>query len=103
MVDVGNNQLWSITCNPQGKGTPMVLVHGMGGGVGLWSLNLDALCKNRPVFAFDLLGFGRSSRPNFSTDPEEAESMFVNSIEEYRRQVGDFIIWLFVYNDLLHR
>ena len=83
-----NDKLWSVICNPDKGGTPLVMVHGMGGGVGLWSMNLEALAEKRPVFAFDLLGFGRSSRPSFSEDPQEAEDMFVESIENYRKSVS---------------
>ncbi|MBN3290566.1 ABHD4 protein, partial [Polypterus senegalus] len=68
--------------------SPLVLMHGFGGGVGLWVQNLDALCRRRAVYAFDLLGFGRSSRPTFSTDPSEAEDQSVNAIEEWRKAVG---------------
>lgn len=89
------------------------MVHGFAGGVGLWvnkllwfivknktisrngnfeneiqALNYESLSKNRPLYAFDLLGFGKSSRPTFSKKPEEAEELFVNSIEEWRREVG---------------
>lgn len=89
MVGIGEDQhLWTIKCNPSSSGTPLVLIHGMGGGVGLWSMNLDALSQSRPVYAFDLLGFGRSSRPAFSADPVEAEEKFVDSIEAFRKQMG---------------
>lgn len=95
MVQISNDQhLWSTVSNPKGQGTPLLMVHGMGGGVGLWSMNLDALSENRPVYAFDLLGFGRSSRPRFSSDPVEAENMFVNSIEAYREKVSVLILSL---------
>ncbi|XP_076814591.1 (Lyso)-N-acylphosphatidylethanolamine lipase-like isoform X1 [Clavelina lepadiformis] len=80
------NELWTIIANRDVPGkTPLVMVHGFGGGIGLWASNLDELSSRRPLYAFDLLGFGRSSRPNFKKVPEEAEEMFVESIEEFRQ------------------
>ncbi len=46
------------------------------------------LSESHPLYAFDVLGFGRSSRPSFSNDPVTAENEFINSIEEWRQQVG---------------
>lgn len=63
------------------------MVHGMGGGVGLWAQNLDSLASKRPVYAFDLLGFGRSSRPKFQGDVDQVESQFIQSIEEWRQEM----------------
>lgn len=68
--------------------TPLVVMHGFGGGLALWTQNLDSLSACGPVYAFDLLGFGRSSRPQFSTDPTEAEDQFVASLEDWRSRVG---------------
>ncbi|XP_067652239.1 (Lyso)-N-acylphosphatidylethanolamine lipase-like isoform X1 [Haliotis asinina] len=81
------SRIWSVTLNRQAENTPLVMVHGMGGGLGLWVQNMDALAQNRPVYTFDLLGFGRSSRPTFSSDPKIAEDEFVHSIEEWRQEV----------------
>lgn len=73
---------------PSASKTPLVMVHGFGGGVGLWIRNLEALSRSRPVYAFDLLGFGRSSRPSFPSDAEKAEEKFIASIEQWRQSVG---------------
>ncbi|XP_034616751.1 1-acylglycerol-3-phosphate O-acyltransferase ABHD5 [Trachemys scripta elegans] len=83
------NKIWTLTFSQDlSYKTPLVLLHGFGGGVGLWALNFEELCENRTVYAFDLLGFGRSSRPQFDTDAEEAENQFVEAVEEWRQEVG---------------
>lgn len=82
------NRIWTLKFNPRAQKVPLVLVHGFGGGVGLWALNVEALSQNRTVYAFDVLGFGRSSRPQLSTDPLEAEEQFVDSIEKWREKIG---------------
>lgn len=95
LISNGHKRIWTVSLNTTSKNTPLVLVHGMGSGVGLWVLNLDSLSQNRPVYALDLLGFGRSSRTKFSTDPTEAEREFVESIEDWRKAMNlDKIILL---------
>lgn len=47
-------------------------------------MNLEDISADRPLYAIDLLGFGRSSRPNFSSDSETVEQQFVESIEKWR-------------------
>lgn len=88
-VPVENRQkIWTLKFNPNATKVPLVLMHGFGGGVGLWAMNIDALAKERTVYAMDVLGFGRSSRPQLSADPQEAEKEFVNSIEQWRQHLG---------------
>ncbi|XP_019579666.1 1-acylglycerol-3-phosphate O-acyltransferase ABHD5 isoform X1 [Rhinolophus sinicus] len=83
------NKIWTLKFSHDiPHKTPLVLLHGFGGGLGLWALNFGDLCTNRPVYAFDLLGFGRSSRPRFDSDAEEVENQFVESIEEWRCALG---------------
>ncbi|XP_046875379.1 1-acylglycerol-3-phosphate O-acyltransferase ABHD5 isoform X1 [Hypomesus transpacificus] len=67
---------------------PLVLLHGFGGGLALWVHNLDALSDFGAVYAVDLLGFGRSSRPQFGIDPQQVEERFVASLEEWREKVA---------------
>ncbi|KAH9280551.1 1-acylglycerol-3-phosphate O-acyltransferase ABHD5 [Echinococcus granulosus] len=66
---------------------PLVLIHGFASGVGLWCKNFDTLSAFRRVYAFDLLGFGRSSRPPFPNTAEEVENKFVEDIEEWRKNI----------------
>uniref|UniRef100_A0A3B4AXS5 1-acylglycerol-3-phosphate O-acyltransferase ABHD5 n=1 Tax=Periophthalmus magnuspinnatus TaxID=409849 RepID=A0A3B4AXS5_9GOBI len=90
------NFLWTLAFSPQSSSSappsrprvPLVLLHGIGGGVGLWAQNLDALSSWGSVYALDLLGFGRSSRPRFCADPVLAEELFLDALDEWRERVG---------------
>ncbi|MHB8105265.1 MAG: alpha/beta fold hydrolase, partial [Dehalococcoidales bacterium] len=44
------------------SGSPVVLVHGLGGFVENWMHNIDALAQRHRVYAMDLVGFGRSDK-----------------------------------------
>lgn len=81
------HRIWTVVANADKTNLPLVMVHGMGGGVGLWAQNIDGLAEKRPVYMFDLLGFGRSSRPNFGSSAKLVEMEFVESIEEWRREM----------------
>jgi len=70
------------------KRTPLVMMHGMGAGLAMFALNIDELCKYSDVYAIDLPGFARSSRPNFSSEHEVAEKQYVVCLEEWRKSVG---------------
>ncbi|XP_014365869.2 1-acylglycerol-3-phosphate O-acyltransferase ABHD5 isoform X2 [Papilio machaon] len=99
-VDIGSvvgqsDKIWTICLNEEAPRAPLVLLHGMGAGLALWCTNLDALAAQRPVYAIDLLGFGRSSRPKFSSEASKVEAQWVESVEEWRREVNlDQIILL---------
>ena len=69
--------------------SPLVLLHGFGAGIGFWLLNLDRLAQQyEHVYAIDLLGYGRSSRPRFQAKtPDEAEHFFVDALEQWRKRV----------------
>lgn len=82
------NKIWTLTFNKHSSKTPLVIVHGFAGGVGIWALNYDHISEERPVYAMDLLGFGKSSRPKFEKKAENSENQFVESIEQWREATG---------------
>jgi cardiolipin-specific phospholipase len=72
----------------------LVVIHGYGAGLGFFYKNFEALSRPKgwKLYAIDLLGMGRSSRPTFRVRAKdrdaavrEAEDWFVDSIEEWRR------------------
>ncbi|KAI9466799.1 alpha/beta-hydrolase [Lactarius psammicola] len=81
---------------------PAVLLHGYGAGLGFFFLNFPALAqwagiRGTSVYAVDWLGMGRSARVPFrirakrdhiSERVNEAESFFVESLEEWRERNG---------------
>lgn len=87
IADVTNCRVWTLFFNSQSTNTPLILLHGLGSGVGWWCNNYQYLASERPVFALDMIGFGQSSRPNFSNDPIQVERELVTSIEYWRQQV----------------
>lgn len=68
---------------------PLVMIHGFAAGIGTWILNLDILASSldRKVYAFDLFGFGRSSRAPFDLNGD-VEGQFVETIERWRQKKG---------------
>ncbi|KAG5678629.1 hypothetical protein PVAND_008285 [Polypedilum vanderplanki] len=91
-VDIGNcvgpsDRIWTLSMNTEldhEQHTPIVLLHGYVSSLAFWMLNFDSFATDRPVYAVDLLGFGRSSRPNFSNDPIEIEEQYVMFLEKWR-------------------
>ncbi|RDB23285.1 putative cardiolipin-specific deacylase, mitochondrial [Hypsizygus marmoreus] len=81
---------------------PAVVLHGYGAGLGFFYQNFPVLAqwagrRGSSVFALDWLGMGRSARVPFTvkakredvvTRVAEAESFFVDSLEEWRVKMG---------------
>ncbi|KAL7085981.1 hypothetical protein ACP275_14G310900 [Erythranthe tilingii] len=69
------------------EGSPtLVMVHGYGASQGFFFRNFDALAKHFKVIAIDQLGWGGSSRPDFTCQStEETEAWFIDSFEEWRK------------------
>ena len=51
------------------RGTPVILIHGLGASADIWMYNVEALAKQHQVYALDLVGFGRSDKPGPSFSP----------------------------------
>ncbi|KAF4551937.1 Alpha/beta hydrolase fold-containing protein 4 [Elsinoe fawcettii] len=75
----------------------LVMLHGYGAGLGFFYRNFEPLSRltGWKLYALDLLGMGRSSRPPFRIAAKdhqgkisEAESWFVDSLEEWRIKRG---------------
>ncbi|KAI1980441.1 hypothetical protein LOZ53_000596 [Ophidiomyces ophidiicola] len=71
----------------------LVVLHGYGAGLGFFYKNYEALsrAKGWQLYALDLLGMGRSTRPPFKIAAKkredaiaEAEDWFVDALEEWR-------------------
>ncbi|KAH9850096.1 alpha/beta-hydrolase [Lenzites betulinus] len=81
---------------------PAVVLHGYGAGLGFFFQNFPALGtwagkRGGSVFAVDWLGMGRSARVPFHVKAKredidgrvnEAETFFVDSLEQWRRKMG---------------
>ena len=73
----------------------LVMLHGYGAGLGFFYKNFEGLsrAKGWKIYALDLLGMGRSSRPPFKIHAKdrqgsitEAENWFIDALEEWRVQ-----------------
>eukprot|EP00268_Persea_americana_P045339 TRINITY_DN4619_c0_g1_i2.p1 TRINITY_DN4619_c0_g1~~TRINITY_DN4619_c0_g1_i2.p1 ORF type:complete len:425 (+),score=67.80 TRINITY_DN4619_c0_g1_i2:274-1548(+) len=78
------------------EGSPtLVMVHGYGASQGFFFRNFDALASRFKVIAMDQLGWGGSSRPDFTCkSTEETEAWFIDSFEEWRKakNLSNFIL-----------
>ncbi|KAK1554042.1 hypothetical protein Q3G72_032967 [Acer saccharum] len=78
------------------EGSPtLVMVHGYGASQGFFFRNFDALASRFRIIAIDQLGWGGSSRPDFTCkSTEETEAWFIDSFEEWRKakNLSNFIL-----------
>jgi pimeloyl-ACP methyl ester carboxylesterase len=53
----------TVAYHEAGKGSVVILIHGLGADWRHWSANLDALSQNFRVIALDQIGYGQSDKP----------------------------------------
>jgi len=84
---------FSVTRDGEEVEENLVMLHGYGAGLGFFYKNYEALSRINgwKIYALDMLGMGRSSRPTFkihAKDQEgkitEAENWFIDALEEWR-------------------
>jgi cardiolipin-specific phospholipase len=87
-ISIGcGNYLFYLVCGDESKPV-MILLHGYCGSGIIFYRILKELSEHFHVFLVDMLGMGRSSRPEWTADTlEEAEDFFVESIEAFRKAV----------------
>lgn len=71
----------TIKYHDVGSGPSLLLIHGIGGDADEWAFCFEAFSKSHRVIAIDLLGFGRSDKPQF----DYHIAVFVEVIEEFLR------------------
>ncbi|XP_076958386.1 putative 1-acylglycerol-3-phosphate O-acyltransferase [Bidens hawaiensis] len=76
----------TVTFESNKESPTLVMVHGYAAAQGFFFRNFDALTKHFRVIAIDQLGWGGSSRPDFTCkSTEETEAWFIDSLEEWRK------------------
>lgn len=88
---------FSVVRTEESVDNNLVMLHGYGAGLGFFYKNFEGLSRrpNWKLYALDMLGMGRSSRPSFKIHAKEkedkikeAESWFVDALEEWRIKRG---------------
>jgi pimeloyl-ACP methyl ester carboxylesterase len=59
------------------KGSNVILIHGLGASADIWMHNISAIASGYRVYAPDLVGFGRSDKPDVKYSPSYM-AVFIN-------------------------
>ena len=82
-----SEHIWTYEFGEPYKPT-VVIIHGYGGSGMIFYKMFKQLSEHFHVYLIDLLGMGRSSRPEFiCTTHEECELFFVKSLEKWRKRM----------------
>jgi pimeloyl-ACP methyl ester carboxylesterase len=95
-VEAGGYRLHYFEASPSDRsaGTPLVLIHGLGARGEDWAAMMPALAKQGfHVYAPDLLGYGRSPKPNVDYSISLEEQMVVQFMQAMRVPRADVGGW----------
>ncbi|MGE5253352.1 MAG: alpha/beta fold hydrolase [Planctomycetaceae bacterium] len=73
------------------KGSPVILIHGLGASAEIWMYNIEALAGQHRVLVPDLPGFGRSDRPGPSFSPFDYTSFLDAFMKALRIEKGSLV------------
>jgi pimeloyl-ACP methyl ester carboxylesterase len=65
------------------RGTPLLLLHGLGGSIESWTNNIRSLSTNFRIIALDLPGFGLSDKPKMSY----SINFYVSFLEKFIKRI----------------
>ena len=88
-VRAGGHTLHTVVLGDPAK-PPLVMLHGHGGGLGVFAGTFDALATGLPCLRarFARVGGARAALPSGGKSPAEAQAWWVASLEAWRRAVG---------------
>eukprot|EP00741_Cyanophora_paradoxa_P010095 tig00020515_g9773.t1 len=92
-VRVGNYWIYTLVVTAPGSAPgdkpPILLLHGHSSGAAMWFTIFDKLVEHYTVYAIDMLGWGRSSRPAFTGETgEDAVTWWLDSIDAWRKSLN---------------
>ena len=78
---------WQVAYTVRGRGPAVLLVHGIHAAASSyeWRANVHELARTHTVYALDLLGFGRSSRPNTAYSARLYQALIDDFVEQVVR------------------
>lgn len=74
---------YDVRISEKGSGPEVILLHGLGGSLESWELNLNALSKKYRVISFDFLGFGHSAKPKIRFSLDVASDFMLSFLDAF--------------------
>ena len=73
---------------------PLVMIHGLGGGLPCFHKNYESLCQERKVYGIDIPGFALSTRMTFPKTTIECRDRMLTLLDKWRQamKINKFIL-----------